>query len=112
MAFLKKNSSHKNRLEVKEDTGGKAVGQASSSSLPKSAPTPKAANPFPHEQLMRAKYLDQRKLKNSLDSIYGEGKYQVKVKRSSNFDLFSLTASILKDDLAQLEQRVRLHYND
>ncbi|CCF43530.1 hypothetical protein CH063_13205 [Colletotrichum higginsianum] len=110
MAFLKKNSSHKNRLEVKEDTGGKAVGQASSSSLPKSAPTPKAANPFPHEQLMRAKYLDQRKLKNSLDSIYGEGKYQVK-ERASRYILM-LPTPMKKDDLAQLEQRVRLHYND
>ncbi|KAJ0158577.1 hypothetical protein CTA2_11289 [Colletotrichum tanaceti] len=99
MAFLKKDSSRKNQSEAKEDAGKKAAGQASPSSVSKSAQTPKAANPFPHEAVMRATYLNPRKLKRSLDSIYGEGKYQVKLQH-------------FKNDLAQLEQRVRSHYND
>ncbi|OHW97771.1 hypothetical protein CSPAE12_03533 [Colletotrichum incanum] len=79
MYFFQKASSRTSRPDVLRDgSEKKADGLAPASTLSNPVSTPTSTDPFPHKKVMRAKYIDQSKLKTSLDSIYGEGNYLVK----------------------------------
>lgn len=56
---------------------------------------PKKAPPkFAHQQVMRSTYNDPQKLVSSLNDMYGEGNYRLKVKAPSNGDLDYLQACL------------------
>ncbi|KAK3346875.1 hypothetical protein B0T25DRAFT_553072 [Lasiosphaeria hispida] len=62
-----------------------------------------------HEELMRQKYNDPRKLKDFLDKTYGFGNYLVKIRR--NRWILCLPEQLKDGELEDIERRIRVHYN-
>ncbi|KAI1489255.1 hypothetical protein F5X96DRAFT_641605 [Biscogniauxia mediterranea] len=63
-----------------------------------------------HEVVLRQKYNDPRKLKESLDTMYGQGGYQVKTK--ANRYILKLPVPLDEGQLAELEKDIGFHYNN
>jgi hypothetical protein len=62
-----------------------------------------------HEQILRQKYNDPRRLKEYLDEAYGPGNYLVKTK--SNRWILCLPEPMNQGDMDSLEQHVQFHYD-
>ncbi|KAK0725506.1 hypothetical protein B0H67DRAFT_570708 [Lasiosphaeris hirsuta] len=61
-----------------------------------------------HEEVMRQKYNDPRKLKDFLDKTYGSGNYLVKIR--SNRWILCLPEPLQEGELEDIERRIRVHY--
>ncbi|OHE98216.1 hypothetical protein CORC01_06413 [Colletotrichum orchidophilum] len=105
MFFLRKGSGRSDKSESKAEPERKSCDQATQ---PASKPRPESE--FPCEEVLRARYHNSAKLKTSLDSIYGEGNY--KVKERANRFILMLPEPLKKGELAAIEKRIRVHYND
>ncbi|KAK1714929.1 uncharacterized protein BDZ83DRAFT_62946 [Colletotrichum acutatum] len=104
MSFFRKSSSRGDKPEAKAEP------EKTSATALQTAPKPGPGSEFPFEERMRARYHDSAKLKTSLDSIYGQGNY--KVKERANRFILMLPKPLKKDELAAIEQRIRVHYHD
>ncbi|WYZ38039.1 hypothetical protein EsH8_II_001545 [Colletotrichum jinshuiense] len=107
MSFFQRNSKRQERSDPKTDPEKKKP-DGRTTPTPTSTSTPPAR--FLHEQVMQERYHDPLKLKASLDSIYGEGNYQVKER--ANRYILQLPIPIKEGDMAKIEKRIRSHYND
>ncbi|UQC73388.1 uncharacterized protein CLUP02_00032 [Colletotrichum lupini] len=123
MSFFRKSWGRGDKSEPKAEP------EKSSTQVTQATTKPGPGSEFPFEERMRARYHDSAKLKTSLDSIYGQGNYKVKVYccyyKTRSFtagliyplvnpqvELNELTYSGLEGELAVIEQRIRVHYSD
>ncbi|KAH9908536.1 hypothetical protein F4778DRAFT_350697 [Xylariomycetidae sp. FL2044] len=76
---------------------------------PSPTPLPPSGGPADlYEVVLRQKYNDPRKLKAILDDSYGFGKYRVKIR--ANRYILMLPQHLGEDQIAELEQSIRIHY--
>ncbi|KAI1477293.1 hypothetical protein F4774DRAFT_389532 [Daldinia eschscholtzii] len=61
-----------------------------------------------HEVVLRQKYNDPLKLKNSLDSMYGQNKYKVRIK--ANRYILQLPEPPHEGQIAEIERTISFHY--
>ncbi|KAK1633230.1 hypothetical protein BDP81DRAFT_71241 [Colletotrichum phormii] len=108
MSFFRKTLSRGDKPEAKPELEKKDTW--SSTETTQTAPKPGPGSEFPCEEVMRARYHDSAKLKTSLDTIYGQGNY--KVKERANRFILMLPRPLKKGELAAIEKRIRVHYND
>ncbi|OTB02219.1 hypothetical protein M426DRAFT_322795 [Hypoxylon sp. CI-4A] len=62
-----------------------------------------------HEVILRQKYNDPLKLKDSLNNLYGEGRYKVKTR--ANRYILQVPEPMQQAQIAELEAAIRFHYN-
>jgi len=60
------------------------------------------------EHVLRKKYTDPMKLKESLDDIYGEGKYRV-MEKGGRW-ILGLSNPMSQEELKEIEKRIYNHY--
>ncbi|KAK1657697.1 hypothetical protein BDP55DRAFT_421243 [Colletotrichum godetiae] len=108
MSFFRKTLSRGDSPERKAEPENKDT--YSCTEATPTTPKPGTGLEFPCEEVMRSRYHDPGKLKKSLDSIYGQGNY--KVKEKANRYILILPKPLKKGELAAIEKRIRVHYND
>ncbi|KAI1393170.1 uncharacterized protein F4822DRAFT_383740 [Hypoxylon trugodes] len=62
-----------------------------------------------HDIVLKTKYNDPLKLKSSLDSMYGKGKYRVKVR--ANRYILQLPEQPQRAQIVEIENTIHSHYN-
>ncbi|KAI1642504.1 uncharacterized protein F4817DRAFT_294798 [Daldinia loculata] len=63
-----------------------------------------------YEVVLKQKYNDPQKLKSSLDSMYGQGRYKVKIKASRY--ILQLPEPPHEDRIAEIERTISFHYKE
>ncbi|KAI1799226.1 hypothetical protein F4811DRAFT_544927 [Daldinia bambusicola] len=71
---------------------------------------PQTKNATWHEVVLRQKYNDPQKLKNSLDSMYGPDRYKVRVKSGRYILQLQLQEPPPESQIAELERTISFHY--
>ncbi|KAI1465107.1 uncharacterized protein F4812DRAFT_132306 [Daldinia caldariorum] len=75
-----------------------------------SQPQPQSQSETWHEVVLRQKYNDPLKLKNSLDSMYGQDRYKVRVKSGRYILQLKLQEPPPEGQIAELERAISFHY--
>lgn len=68
------------------------------------------ANAGWHDVILRQKYNNPTKLKNALDSMYGQGRYKVMIR--ANRYILQLPEPFVEAQILEIENAVRFHYKN